>query len=93
MKELVEYLAKALVEKPEHVELSSNTSETGQTFELRVAPEDIGKIIGRDGRTVNAMRSLLAAVAQRNGQRVRLEVIDVRKTSPSVASNGSTSEV
>ena len=85
MKELLEYLAKALVEKPEQVETKSTSGDAGTLFELKVAPEDIGKVIGRDGRTVNAMRALLMSVAQRKGQRVRLEVLDDRRANGAAA--------
>jgi predicted RNA-binding protein YlqC (UPF0109 family) len=48
-------------------------------LELKVAPGDVGKVIGRDGRTVNAMRTLLAVAAQKKGEKVRLEIVDDRK--------------
>ncbi len=76
---LIEYIAKALVEKPEQVELRSSQMEGGRLFELKVANEDIGKVIGRDGRTVNAMRTLLSAAAQKLGTRARLEILDDRR--------------
>lgn len=55
------------------------SAEGGFTFELQVAPEDVGKVIGRDGRTVNAIRTLLAAAAQRFGHKARLEILDDRR--------------
>jgi uncharacterized protein len=76
---LISYLAKALVDRPELVELRACPMDGGQLLELKVAAEDVGKVIGRDGRTVNAMRTLLAAVAQKNGQKARLEVLDDRR--------------
>jgi predicted RNA-binding protein YlqC (UPF0109 family) len=76
---LIEYIAKSLVEKPDQVELRSTQIEGGRLFELKVANEDIGKVIGRDGRTVNAMRTLLSAAAQRQGTRARLEILDDRR--------------
>jgi predicted RNA-binding protein YlqC (UPF0109 family) len=76
---LIQYLARALVDAPERVELRVSDVDGGRLLELRVAPEDIGKVIGRDGRTVNAMRTLLAAVAQKLGTKARLEVLDDRK--------------
>lgn len=76
---LIEYISKSLVEKPDHVELRSSPMEGGQLFELKVANEDIGKVIGRDGRTVNAMRTLLSAAAQKLGTRARLEILDDRR--------------
>jgi uncharacterized protein len=77
---LIEYIAKALVDRPDQVELRTVAGEGGKVFELKVAPEDVGKVIGRDGRTVNAMRTLLASLAQRKGEKIRLEILDDRKT-------------
>ena len=53
--------------------------EGGKIYELKVAPEDVGKVIGRDGRTVNALRTLVATVAQRTGEKARLEILDDRR--------------
>ena len=79
MKPLVEYIARALVDKPDQVELRTSLSEGGVLYELKVAPEDIGKVIGRDGRTVNALRTVLAAAAQKKGEKARLEIVDDRR--------------
>ena len=79
MDALIEYIAKALVDQPDRVELRASDAEGGRLFELKVAPEDVGKVIGRDGRTVNAIRTLLAAAAQRKGVRARLEILDDRR--------------
>ena len=79
LESLIKYLAKSLVDKPEQVLLRLASAEGGFTFELQVAPEDVGKVIGRDGRTVNAIRTLLAAAAQRLGYKARLEILDDRK--------------
>ena len=76
---LIRYLAKALVDHPDQVNVHPNVVDGGSIYELRVAPEDVGKVIGRDGRTVNAMRTLLAAAAQRKGQKARLEILDDRR--------------
>ena len=57
-------LARGLVDRPDQVELRSQPADGGTLFELKVAPEDVGKVIGRDGRTVNAIRTLLAVAAQ-----------------------------
>ncbi len=81
MEELVLYLARSLVDKPEQVELRASDSEGGKLYELKVAQEDVGKVIGRDGRTVNAMRTLLSALAQKKGLRARLEVLDHKRSS------------
>jgi predicted RNA-binding protein YlqC (UPF0109 family) len=76
---LIQYLTRALVDHPERVELHVSDVDGGRLIEVRVAPEDIGKVIGRDGRTVNAMRTLLAALAQKKGIKARLEVLDDRR--------------
>jgi uncharacterized protein len=78
--ELITYLAKSLVDQPDQVELREVPGESGLILELKVAPGDVGKVIGRDGRTVNAMRTLLAVAAQKKGEKVRLEILDDRKT-------------
>ena len=79
MEELVIYLARALVDRPDQVELRSQAVEGGTVLELKLAPEDVGKVIGRDGRTINAMRAVLAVAALRRGAKVRLEVLDDRR--------------
>ena len=79
MTRLIEYIAKALVDKPELVELRATELEGGKVYELKVAPEDVGKVIGRDGRTVNALRTLVAAAAQKKGEKARLEILDDRR--------------
>jgi predicted RNA-binding protein YlqC (UPF0109 family) len=79
VKPLVEYIARALVDKPDQVELRTTPSEGGVLYELKVAPEDIGKVIGRDGRTVNALRTVLAAAAQKKGEKARLEIVDDKR--------------
>lgn len=79
MEELVTYLARALVDQPDQVALRTSEADGARLFELKVAPEDIGKVIGRDGRTVNALRTLLGAAAQKLGQKVRLEIVDDRR--------------
>lgn len=80
MTELITYIAKALVDRPEQVALrESQAPDGGMLLELKVAPEDVGKVIGRDGRTINAMRTLLVAAAQKSGTRARLEVLDDRR--------------
>jgi predicted RNA-binding protein YlqC (UPF0109 family) len=92
LESLINYLVKSLVDRPEQVALRLAGAEGGFTFELQVAPEDVGKVIGRDGRTVNAMRTLLAAAAQRLGYKARLEILDDRRSAPSTAPNQSSGE-
>lgn len=79
MESLITYIAQQLVDKPDQVELKVSEAEGGKTFELKVAPEDVGKVIGRDGRTINALRTLLAVTAQRKGVKARLEILDDRR--------------
>lgn len=83
MEQLLTYLAKALVDQPDQVSLRISEADGGRLYELKVAPEDVGKVIGRDGRTVNALRTLLTAAAQKQGQKVRLEILDDRRNAAS----------
>jgi predicted RNA-binding protein YlqC (UPF0109 family) len=73
---LIRYIARSLVDKPEEVQIHASESEGSHLFELKVAADDVGKVIGRDGRTVNAIRTLLSAAAQRQGTRARLEILN-----------------
>jgi predicted RNA-binding protein YlqC (UPF0109 family) len=74
MKELLEYIAKWLVEDPSQVNVTELQSSSSVVFELSVAPEDMGRVIGRGGRAVNAIQTLLRAVGGRQGKRVTLFV-------------------
>ncbi len=75
MKDLVEYIAKALADKPQQVQVSEIEGEAALVLELRVAPEDMGRIIGKDGRTANAIRTLVRVLAAKQGKRVTLEIV------------------
>jgi len=75
VKQLVEYIAKSLVEHPEEVRINQVEGEHSVILELRVAPEDRGKIIGKQGRIARATRVLLKAAATREGKRAVLEII------------------
>ncbi len=75
MKDLVEYIAKALADKPNQVQVSEIEGEAALILELRVAPEDMGRIIGKDGRTANAIRTLVRVLAAKQGKRVTLEIV------------------
>jgi len=75
MKDLIEYIAKALADKPSEVNVSEIEGENSLILELRVASEDMGRIIGREGRTANAMRSLVRVLAAKQGKRVTLEIV------------------
>lgn len=76
MKELVTFLAQAIVSHPEAIEVRETESEDGLVVELRVAPEDMGIVIGRRGRTANALRTLVSTAASRQNKRVNLEILD-----------------
>lgn len=76
MKELIEYIAKSLVDKPESVAVHEVDGEKTTVLELRVAQEDLGKVIGRDGRTARAMRTILNAAATKLGKRCVLEILE-----------------
>lgn len=77
MHDFVEYIIKRLVDKPDSVQLTQEEKEANKVvFQLKVDPEDVGKVIGRKGRTANAIRTLLSAVAAREGKRAILEIID-----------------
>jgi predicted RNA-binding protein YlqC (UPF0109 family) len=76
MKDLVQFVAKQLVNNPDAVEVRETQGEVGSLLELRVAKEDLGRIIGKQGRTAQAIRVLLYAVAARAGRRATLEIIE-----------------
>ena len=76
MKELVEYVARFLVRNPEAVNVTETMREGTSTLELRVAEEDLGRVIGKEGRTAKALRAILNAAAARKNQRVILEIIE-----------------
>jgi len=76
MKEFIEFLAKSLVDHPEEVEVRRIDGEKTVVFELRVNKSDIGKIIGRNGRTIRAIRTLLTTTAAKHGQRAVLEILE-----------------
>ena len=75
MRDLVETLAKALVDEPEAVTVEERPGPS-TVYELSVAPGDLGKVIGRQGRTAKAIRTLLAARAEVEGKRATLEILD-----------------
>ena len=77
MKELLLYMAKSLVDDTERVEVREIEGEDGgTTLELHVAPEDMGKLIGRQGRIAREIRTIVKSVAQRTGQKVTVEIVD-----------------
>ena len=76
MKELVIFVASTLVDLPEAVEVTETPQDDTTVLELRVAKEDLGKVIGKQGRTAKAMRTLLAAAAEKKNKKYRLEIIE-----------------
>ena len=76
MKELLEYLARALVDKPDNVEVTAVEGERSIILQLRVDPEDVGKVIGKKGRIAQAMRTLIKASATKEGRNAIVEIID-----------------
>lgn len=76
MKELVEYIAKALVDNPEEVVVTEIEGEVTSVIELRVAKSDLGKVIGKEGRTARAMRTILTASSTKIKKRAVLEIIE-----------------
>jgi predicted RNA-binding protein YlqC (UPF0109 family) len=75
MREFLEFIAKHLVDKPEDVRITMEDRSDRVIFRLQVGQGDVGKIIGRRGRTANAMRVLLSAVAAKEGKRAVLEIL------------------
>lgn len=76
MKELVNFIASALVDDRDSVQVNEVERDDTTVFELRVAKEDLGKVIGKQGRTARAIRSLLTASAGKDNRKARLEILD-----------------
>jgi uncharacterized protein len=77
MQDLLAYIARGLVDDPRAVQVDSFEEDDGTlVYELTVGDDDVGKIIGRHGRTVNALRTVMRACATRNGRRVLVDVVD-----------------
>jgi uncharacterized protein len=76
MKDLVEFVAKSLVDNPDEVRLRTHERDQATVIELEVAPDDLGKVIGRQGRTARAIRTLLAAAGQKSRRRYMLDILD-----------------
>ncbi|MEA4900177.1 KH domain-containing protein [Desulfitobacterium sp.] len=74
MKELVEVLAKALVDYPDQVIVAQTESEKTVHLQLTVAPEDMGKVIGKQGKIANAIRTIVKAAAVKDGRRVHVDI-------------------
>jgi uncharacterized protein len=78
VKELVELIAKSMVDKPDEVQVSQISGESSTIFELKVAPEDIGKVIGKQGRNAQAIRVILGAAGMKVKKRFSLDLIEKR---------------
>ena len=76
MKDLIAYIAKSLVDKPEEVDVTEIEGEQTSVIELKVAKEDLGKVIGKQGRTARAMRTILSAASTKLNKRSVLEIIE-----------------
>ena len=79
-KDLIEYIAQSLVDHPEQVSVREVEGETVTVLELSVAPEDVGKVIGKQGRTVKAMRALLTAAGIKANKKTMLEIVEHPET-------------
>lgn len=75
MKEFIAYLIKNLVDQPNAVDVQVFDGEQGTVVEIRVSPEDVAKVVGRQGRTIKSLRTIAMTVGARFGRRVRLEVV------------------
>ncbi len=75
MKELIEYIAKAIVDLPDDVVVTEETDDRGIIFKLQVADEDKGRVIGKQGRVAEAMRTLLRVTAAKQGTRASLQIL------------------
>ncbi|MFA5569873.1 MAG: KH domain-containing protein [Sphaerochaetaceae bacterium] len=75
-KDLVEYIAKSLVDRPDEVSVHVVEGEQSTILELKVASDDVGKVIGKQGRIANAVRVILSACAAKSGKHVQLEILD-----------------
>jgi len=76
VKELVDYMVKSLVDNPEHVQISELEGEQSVVYEVRVAPEDMGKIIGKQGRIAKAMRTIVKAAGVKSGKKAMVEILE-----------------
>jgi hypothetical protein len=76
LRELLEFVAKSLVDHPDEVRIRTYERDQQTVLELEVAPDDLGKVIGRQGRTARAMRTLLAAAGQKSRRRYSLDIVD-----------------
>ncbi len=76
MKELLEFIARTLVDKPEQVQVRESSNDEARVLELRVARDDLGKIIGKQGRTARALRTFISAASSKAEKRFLLEIVE-----------------
>jgi predicted RNA-binding protein YlqC (UPF0109 family) len=76
LRELIEYIAKALVDEPDNVEVVANETDSSVIIELRVTPDDVGKVIGKSGQTAKALRKILSAAATKHRKKSLLQIIE-----------------
>ena len=76
MKELVEYIVKSLVDKPDDVSVFVEDSDFGRTVKIKTNESDKGRVIGKQGRIIKAIRQVVSASATKNGERYRVDVVD-----------------
>jgi len=76
LRDLVTFIAKSIVDNPDRVEVNEVEGERAVVFELRVAPEDMGKVIGKKGRVIHAVRALVQAAAAKEGKRATVEILE-----------------
>ena len=76
MKELVQYLAQSIVNQPDAVEVTETQDDNASVLELKVAQEDLGRVIGKQGRTAKSLRTILNAAAARHDRKIVLEIVD-----------------
>ena len=78
MKELLQYLAQSLVSNPDAVEVKETQGDNASVLELKVAKEDLGRIIGKQGRTAKSIRTILNAAASRTNRKIVLDIVEER---------------
>lgn len=78
MKELIQYLAQSIVDQPDAVEVTETQGDNASVVKLKVAQEDLGRIIGKQGRTARSLRTILNAAAARHDRKIVFEIIDER---------------
>jgi hypothetical protein len=76
VKELVEFIARELVDEPDAVQVTESTDERGVLYSVKVAPDDTGKVIGRGGRTAKAIRAVVRAASTRQGVSSHVDIVD-----------------